>query len=110
MQKENVGMSVTSKRRSARDEADRVHESIIARRVETTLRTASADGLTEGSKDKRLSGRAHSRLFAAAAANSGLDGSELLEYALAKVALEDSFVEIMLSLKGSIPRDVDLEF
>lgn len=103
-------MSVASKLRSASNEANRVHETIIARRVETTLRTAAAAGLTEGSKDKRLSGRAHSRLFEAAAARSGLDGSELLEYALAKVALEDSFVETLLSLKGSIPRDIDLEF
>lgn len=103
-------MPATSKRQAANQEADRVHESIIAKRVETTLRTAAAAGLTEGSKDKRLSGRAHSRLFEAAAAKSGLDGSELLEYALAKVALEDSFVETLLSLKGSIPRDIDLEF
>ena len=103
-------MSTTTKRQSASQEADQVHELIIARRVETTLRTAAAAGLTEGSKDKRLSGRAHSRLFAAAAEKSGLDGSELLEYALAKVALEDSFVETLLSLKGSIPRDIDLEF
>ena len=103
-------MSVTSKSRSALDEADRTHESIIAKRVATTLRTAAAAGLTEGSKDKRLSGRAHSRLFEAAAAKSGLNVSELLEYALAKVALEDSFVETLLSLKGSIPKDIDLEF
>lgn len=103
-------MTATTKRRDASHEADRTHESIIARRVETTLRTAAAAGLTEGSKDKRLSGRAHSRLFEAAVAKSGLDGSELLEYALAKVALEDSFVETLLSLKGAIPKDIDLEF
>ena len=103
-------MAGTSKHRGASGKTGFASDSLIAHRVATTLRTAAAAGLTEGSKDKRLSGRAHSRLFAAAAANSGLDGSELLEYALAKVALEDSFVETMLSLKGSIPRDVDLEF
>ena len=55
-------------------------------RVAATLSTAAAIGLTPGTKTKRLSGRAHEELFAAARARSGLDGSELLEYALAKVA------------------------
>src|SRR3546814_10272541 len=74
-------------------------------RVAATLSTAAAIGLTPGTKTKRLSGRAHEELFAAARARSGLDGSELLEYALAKVALEDDFAERMLLREGSIDRD-----
>lgn len=79
----------------------------VARRVALTLGTAAAAGLIAGKKEKRLSGRAHEQLFEAAAARSGLDGSDLLEYALAKVALEDDFAEKLISLEGSIDRDLD---
>lgn len=77
-------------------------------RVAATLSTAAAVGLTPGTKTKRLSGRAHEELFAAARAKSGLDGSDLLEYALAKVALEDDFAERLLAREGSIDRGLDL--
>ena len=80
----------------------------VSSRVATTLSTAAAIGLTPGTKTKRLSGRAHEELFAAARAKSGLDGSDLLEYALAKVALEDDFAERLLARDGSIDRDLDL--
>lgn len=80
----------------------------VSGRVAATLSTAAAIGLTQGTKTKRLSGRAHEELFAAARARSGLDGSDLLEYALAKVALEDDFAERLLAREGSIDRDLDL--
>ncbi len=92
----------------ARKPAIRAVASVVATRVALTLGTAAAAGLTAGKKEKRLSGRAHEQLFDAAAARSGLDGSELLEYALAKVALEDDFAEKLISLEGSIGRDIDL--
>lgn len=78
-------------------------------RVASTLGAAAAVGLTVGKKGKRISGRAHERLFEAAAERSGLDGNDLLQYALAKVALEDDFAERLLALEGSVDRDVDLE-
>jgi len=77
-------------------------------RVEATLSTAAATGLTQGTKGKQLSGRVHETLLEAAAAKSGLRGTELIEYALAKVALEDGFAERLIALKGTIPTDVDL--
>ncbi len=83
---------------------------IVARRVAATLDTVAAAGLLSGRKGKRISGRAHDQLFAAAVARSGLNGSDLIEYALAKVALEDDFTERLLALKGSIAKDIDLEF
>lgn len=77
-------------------------------RVEATLSTAAATGLTKGIKGKQLSGRVHEMLFEAAAARSGLRGSELIDYALAKVALEDDFADRLMAREGSIGRDVDL--
>ena len=94
--------------RAPRKPAKRATPSVVATRVALTLGTAAAAGLTAGKKEKRLSGRAHEQLFDAAAARSGLDGSELLEYALAKVALEDDFAEKLISLEGLIGRDIDL--
>ena len=34
----------------------------------------------------------------------------LLEYALAKVAIEDNFAEVLAGLRGSVSKGVDLEF
>lgn len=79
-------------------------------RIEATLGAARLEGLFEGQKVKQLSGRVHPRLMEAAGSKSGLRGSKLLEYALAKVALEDDYAEGLLALSGQIDRDVDLEF
>jgi hypothetical protein len=83
---------------------------IAAMRVATTLNSAQLAGLMAGKKEKRVSGRAHEQLFRAAAERSGLDGSELIEYALAKVALEDDFADKLLGMTGTVSRDIDLEF
>jgi hypothetical protein len=82
--------------------------SALSQRVKATLSAAVATGLIQGRKGKQLSGRVHETLFEAAAAKSGLRGTELIDYALAKVALEDDFAERLIALKGSIPKDVDL--
>lgn len=82
----------------------------ISIRVSSTLSTANLAGLLAGKKEKRVSGRAHEQLFRAAAERSGLDGSELIEYALAKVALEDDFADKLLALTGTVDRELDLEF
>lgn len=102
--RERVSVAASSARTKA------VAPSTLSSRVVATLSTAAAAGLIRGKKDKRLSGRAHEELFAAAAARSGLDGNELLEYALAKVALEDDFAEKLLAREGLVDRDLNLEF
>lgn len=100
-------MTTEIERRAAERMAKSAH---AANRVASTLGAAAAAGLTRGQKSKRISARAHESLFQAAAERSGLDGSDLLEYALAKVALEDDFAEKLLALEGSVSRDVNLEF
>jgi hypothetical protein len=50
-------------------------------------------------------------LVAAAKERSGIaSDTELLEYALAKVALEDDFGAKLVAREGRIPKDLDLEF
>lgn len=82
--------------------------SVLSQRVAATLSTAAATGLIQGTKGKQLSGRVHEALFEAAAAKSGLRGAELIDYALAKVALEDDFADRLLAREGTIGKDVDL--
>lgn len=103
-----VAEAKADKRLGGRSASKASAESALSPRVKATLSTAAATGLTQGKKGKQLSGRVHETLFEAAAAKSGLRGTELIDYALAKVALEDDFAERLLALKGTIPRDVDL--
>jgi|SRR5271165_579126 len=63
-----------------------------------------------GTKDRTIAGRVASTLVAAAKARSGIQSdSELLLYALSKVAVEDDFGHRLLALKGSVPKDVALD-
>jgi len=74
-----------------------------------TLATARDRGLI-GTKDKTIGGRVPSALVEAAKARSGIQSdSDLLLYALSKVALEDDFGQRLLDLKGRVPKDVELD-
>jgi hypothetical protein len=78
-------------------------------RVPSTLRYASAAGYLQGRKSERIGGRVSPGLLLAAMEKSGLRSqAELLEYALAKVALEDDYAAKLLAMKGSVADDVDL--
>jgi hypothetical protein len=73
------------------------------------LATAREGGLI-GAKDRTISGRVPSPLVEAAKTRSGIQSdSELLLYALSKVALEDDFGERLLAFKGSVPKDIVLD-
>jgi hypothetical protein len=64
----------------------------------------------QGARDKTISGRVPSALVEAAKGRSGIrSDSELLVYALSRVALEDDFGPTLLSMKGSVPKDVALD-
>lgn len=79
-------------------------------RRRSVIEGAEEAGLLEGQRG-RIGGRVRERLVRAAKERSGISSdTELLEYALAKVALEDDFGARLLELKGSVSRDIDLEF
>lgn len=82
------------------------------RLVNRVLETARAEGLIPASdKDAKVSGRIHRRLLDAAKERTGIQSeTALLEYALAKIALEDDFGAHLAKLRGSVSQDVDLEF
>jgi hypothetical protein len=67
-------------------------------------------GLLEGANG-RIAARIRKQLIYAAKKRSGIKSdTKLLEYALASVALEDDFGGKLLALRGSVPKDIDLEF
>ena len=70
---------------------------------------AKNEGYLEGTKAERIGGRVPSRLLSAAKEKSGITSqTELIEYALSKVALEDDYGPKLLSRKGRVPDDVEL--
>jgi hypothetical protein len=79
-------------------------------RRSAVLEGAKDAGLLVGASS-RIAGRIRKQLIDAAKARSGIKSdTELLEYALARVALEDDFGKKLIALEGSVPRDIDLEF
>lgn len=79
-----------------------------AARRRRVVETAIAEGLLVGD-NSRLGVRIHRRLIIRTKEWSGITSTtDLIEYALAKVALEDDFGAKLLSRKGSIPVDVKL--
>jgi hypothetical protein len=73
------------------------------------LSTARDDGLL-GARDRTIGGRVPTPLVEAAKARSGIQSdSELLLYALSKVAVEDDFGRRLVARNGRIARDTDLD-
>src|SRR3954463_15078712 len=82
---------------------------LLARRREAVLGQAREAGLLGEDKDARISGRVRRALIEAAKRRTGLSSdTELVEYALARVALEDEFGARLVRRKGAVPPDVDL--
>jgi hypothetical protein len=82
----------------------------MASRHEATLAQARAAGLLGDSKNARIAGRVSARLVAAAKRCAGLmSDTEVIEVALATLALEDDFGAKLVRRKGSIPKELDLE-
>lgn len=85
-------------------------EEIRQRRRRLVLGTAKTAGLLDG-ENGRIAGRVRESLIRSAKERTGIaSDTELLEYALAKVALEDDFGSKILAREGRVSKDVDLEF
>jgi hypothetical protein len=78
--------------------------------VSRMLDLARLEGLIPASeKDAKVSGRVHRSLLDAAKKQTGITSeTTLLEYALAKVAIEDNFGEALSRLRGSVDKGVEL--
>ena len=82
-------------------------EPAVTRR-RTVVEAAKAEGLLAGD-NSALGARVPHRLITRAKERSGIASTtDLVEYALAKVALEDDFGVKLVRRKGSIPADLKL--
>jgi hypothetical protein len=72
---------------------------------------ATREGLVGRDKDGRVTARVSKTLLTAAKRRAGTrSDTELVEYALARVALEDDFGDRLFHHEGTVPKSVDLEF
>lgn len=97
---------------NSRARPDAKNEDAIAHaRNKLVFDQARARGLLGAAKNARLSGRVSASLIEAAKDRTRVSSdTELLELALSKLVLEDDFGSWLVSKKGSLPSDVDLDF
>ena len=80
-------------------------------RFHDALTIAQQAGLLRGAKTEVVRGRMPKALVRKAKATSGArSDTELIEMALANLAVADQYPDWLLSQKGTIGKDVDLEF
>src|SRR5262245_33167896 len=79
-------------------------------RFETVMKAAERSGLRR-EKSSRISGRVSPALVAQAKKRTGIDAdTDLIEFALANVALEDNFAETFKRARGEIDPELKLGF
>jgi hypothetical protein len=85
-------------------------KTVATLRNRATLESARAAGLLGDTKDARVAGRVSSELVAAAKKRAGLSSdTDVIEIALARLALEDDFGARLVRNKGSVPREFNIE-
>lgn len=78
-------------------------------RVAAVMTGASESGLT-ADKTGRIAGRVSRALIERAKARTGLrSDTDLLEFALANLAVEDDFAQVFASVRGKVDPGLDLE-
>lgn len=83
---------------------------VIPLRVETVMDSAEQSGLLSD-KTGRIGGRVSPKLIEQAKANTGISSdTQLLEFALANLALEDKFAESFRAVRGTVDPDLELGF
>jgi hypothetical protein len=86
-------------------------EKQVTRRFADALTIARETGLLKGSRTKLVRGRMPDALVAKAKARSGVQSdTELIEVALANLAVADEYAGWLLAQRGKVSKDVDLEF
>jgi hypothetical protein len=100
---------VAANRSSTRTKAKSV--SVSSRRIGDALHIAEQQGLLSGGRTLTIRGRMPSLLVEQARKKTGIQSdSKLLEAALASIAVADDYGEWLLSQRGTVSKDLDLEF
>lgn len=83
----------------------------VRKRFKDVLLVAEEAGLFRGRRTRVVRGRMPEALVNRARARTGIKSdTDLLQVALASLAVEDDYVDWLLSQRGTISQDVDLEF
>ena len=78
--------------------------------VEAVMAAARRSGLLH-EKSSRIGGRVSPALVKRAKARTGIEAdTDLIEFALANIALEDKFAAAFKAVRGKVDPDLDLEF
>ena len=86
-------------------------KAVLSKRVEDMLAIVEEQGLLAGGRNLTIRGRMPSGLVKEAKKRTGIQSdSKLLEAALANIVAADHYGEWLLANRGTIPKDVDLEF
>ena len=86
-------------------------KAVRPKRIQEALTIAQDSGLLRGAKTEILRGRMPKALVQKAKAASGArSDTELIEIALANLAVADEYPEWLLSQKGTVAKEIDLEF
>jgi hypothetical protein len=82
-----------------------------SRRIDDALSIAGQQGLLSGSRTVTVRGRMPSLLVEHAKKKTGIQSdSKLIEAALANIVVEDEYGDWLLSQRGTVSKDLDLEF
>jgi hypothetical protein len=82
-----------------------------SRRVDDALAIAEHQGLLSGGRTLTVRGRMPSMLVEQAKKKTGIQSdSKLIEAALATIVAQDDYADWLLAQRGTVARDVDLEF
>ena len=82
-----------------------------SRKFHDALMIAEREGLLRGERTKILRGRMPEALVSEAKKRTGIESdTDLIEIALANIAVADEYAEWLLSRRGSVDSGVPLEF
>ena len=80
-------------------------------RLREVMTIAEKEGLLEGERTQVIRGRMPRALVARAKNRTGIvSDTDLIEIALANIAVADDYTDWLLSQRGTVPTGVDLEF
>jgi hypothetical protein len=80
-------------------------------RLRDVMAIAEQVGLLQGERTRVVRGRMPAALVIKAKERSGINSdTELIEAALANLAVEDDYADWLLSRRGAVQTEVDLEF
>ncbi|MGA2249418.1 hypothetical protein [Terracidiphilus sp.] len=89
----------------------RLKPAASSRRLSDALSIAEQQGLLSGGKTLTLRGRMPSLLVEQAKRKTGIQSdSKLIEAALANIVVEDEYANWLLAQRGTVSKDLDLEF